>query len=276
MWDSDAQVLWWVDIWSREIHRLEPRTGRHSTWITPREPGSLAPRSNGQGLVVAMGNAFHFFDPGMSTFTRAIEGFAPHLPARFNDGRTDRQGRFWAGSAYSGEAAPAQTVAGLYRLDRSARVSCEIDQLVCSNGLAWSPGGTLMYHADSHSRRIWKWDFDTTTGNIANRRVFVDMEHVGIPDGATVDAEGCYWVAMWLSGQILRYDPDGALMTRVSLPARAPTCCEFGGENLDVLYVSTATLQGGSEPIDATDPLAGSLLAIDAGVRGLRSEPYGR
>lgn len=274
VWDADAQALWWVDIWSHEIHRFAPRSGVHSRWSTPEPPGSLAPASNGTALVVAMGNALHLFDPKTFVFTRMQQGFEPELPARFNDGRTDRQGRFWVGSAYSREDAPAQAIAKLYRLDHSSRLCALVDSLYCSNGLAWSPDGTRMYHADSHLRQVWTWDFDPTTGDIADRRLFIDMSEVGIPDGATVDTEGCYWIALWCAGEIVRYDPDGVLMSRVKLPTRAPTCCEFGGEDLNVLYISTATLQRSGEPADASDPLAGSLLALDVGVRGVRSIPY--
>ncbi|HEY0942727.1 MAG TPA: SMP-30/gluconolactonase/LRE family protein [Steroidobacter sp.] len=274
VWDADAQVLWWVDIWSREIHRFEPRTGKHCQWQTPHEPGSLALRSNGNGLVVAMSNAIHCFDPSTGMFTLLREAYDANWPARFNDGRTDRQGRFWAGSTDTRENAPAEPVAALYRLDTATHLTLQLDRLFCSNGLAWSPDGTRMYHADSHLRRVWCCDFDTATGELAQRRLFIDMSEVGIPDGATTDAEGCYWIALWQAGRILRYDPDGDLMAQVELPTRAPTCCEFGGENLDVLYVSTANLQRGALSTDVTDPLAGSVLAMDARVRGVRSMPY--
>ncbi len=149
-----------------------------------------------------------------------------------------------------------------------------LDDIGCSNGLAWSPDGGTMYHSDSHTSLIRAWDFDTASGTIDNCRVFADLAGMnGIADGATVDAEGCYWVTIPFQGKVLRFDPAGALMRTIELPCDIPTCCEFGGKDLDTLYVTTATIDRTPQEL-VNQPLAGGLFAIDVGVRGLAAAPF--
>jgi sugar lactone lactonase YvrE len=267
-WDSIEQVLWWVDIWGRVIHRFDPATGSDDSFATPSDIGSLAPRTKG-GLVVAMAEGFHFFDPATGRFTPIVapEDDKPHI--RFNDGKTDRQGRFWSGTMFEAPGLEFQPVGTLYRLDTDLRCTAMLAGIGCSNGLAFSPDSRTMYFADSPARTAWAFDFDPATGGIANRRVFIDFRDTGgVPDGATVDAEGCYWITLPETGKVCRYDPDGKLMRTILLPTSIPTCCEFGGPSLDILYVTSARLR------KLTDRLAGALFAIEAGVRGLTLPPF--
>jgi L-arabinonolactonase len=265
LWDMQDQVLYWIDIKRCEIHRFDPASGRDERWAAPEEVGSLAVREAG-GLVVAMRSGFHFFDPESGSF-QAIADPEPDRPEnRFNDGKPDRRGRFWAGTMHDPEA----TASGaLYRLDPDLRWQRMVEGVTVSNGLAWSPAGDVMYYACSSSRTIWAFDSDPDYGVIGKRRVFVDTTAIGgAPDGATVDEEGCYWLTLPAAWKVVRYDPKGRLIQVIELPVELPTCAMFGGADLDVLYVTSSRL-GRSEAQLASQPLAGGLFALDVGVRGL-------
>ncbi len=268
LWDPKAGVLWWIDIWKKLIHRYDPATGEDRTWETPEYLGCIGLRARG-GLVLTMADGFHFFDPDTGAFTPIVDPEADMPTTRFNDGKPDRQGRFWSGSMFEVPGKPIEFVGSLYRLDPDLSVHRMIEGVGCSNGLAWSPDSRTMYFSDSHSGRVDAYDFDPATGDIENRRIFIDMTVTGgVADGATVDAEGCYWVTVPVTSKVSRYDPDGRLMTSITLPTDLPTCCEFGGRDLDILYVTTAVLRrpdahfsGQSNP--------GGLFAVDVGVKGL-------
>jgi L-arabinonolactonase len=262
-WDTGAAVLWWVDIWGKAIHRFDPATGQDDVFATPQYVGCLAPRDRG-GLVVAMETGFFFFDPATAKFTHIVDPESDRPDTRFNDGKTDRQGRFWAGTVFEDPPRPTEFVGALYRLDADLTCHRMVDGIGSSNGLAFSPDGRTMYFADSQQASVWAWDFDPLTGDIENRRTFIDTTAMGgLPDGATVDAEGCYWTTLPESGKLARYDPDGKLMRVIEMPTPIPTCCEFGGSDLDILYVTSAKLRKRS------DQHAGDLFALDVGVKGL-------
>jgi L-arabinonolactonase len=267
-WDPEAGVLWWIDIYGALIHRYNPRTWRDESWSAPERLGCLAVRDRG-GLVLSMASGFSFFDPAQGVFSAIADPEQDSPRTRFNDGKTDREGRFWSGSMFEADGVP-EPIGALYRLDPDLSVHKVIDRVGCSNGLAWSPDGLTMYFTDSHTSLVSAWDVDPRTGDIDNRRVFVDLTDEGfMVDGATVDQSGCYWMTVPLQGQIRCYDPAGILMRTVSLPVSVPTCCEFGGQQLDTLFVTSASF--GSQ----ADPLAGGLFAIDGlGATGLPAVPF--
>jgi L-arabinonolactonase len=268
IWDPKAGVLWWIDIWSKLIHRYDPATGKDDTWESPEFLGCIGLRGKG-GLVVAMVSGFYFFDPKTGDFEAIVDPEA-HLPlTRFNDGKPDRQGRFWSGSMFEAPGKPVQFIGSLYRMDTDLSVHRMIDGVGCSNGLAWSPDSKTMYFSDSHTTIVRAYDFDAATGEIENQRTFVDLDGSGgIADGATVDADGCYWVTIPVTGKVNQYDPQGKLMQSIVLPTDLPTCCEFGGKDLDILYVTTAVLKRPAEHfVGQSNP--GGLFAIDVGTKGL-------
>jgi len=270
-WDADAQCLWWLDIHAKSIQCYVPKTGETQIFKTPQRPGCLAVRQRG-GLVLAMGDGFHFFDPPNGSFQPiiAVESEAPEI--RMNDGKTDRQGRFWSGGVFEAEGQAPRAIASLHCLRVDLSCNKVAEGITCSNGLAWSPDSRTLYLTDSATPYIWAWDFDPATAEIDRRRVFIDLSsQEAIGDGATVDADGCYWLTLPFKGMVQRYDPDGKLMRTIELPVDIPTCCEFGGEALDTLYVTTATLGRSSL---ANQPWAGGLLAIDVGTRGLAAIPF--
>ena len=273
LWDPVAGVLWWIDIWGPTIHRYDPATGRDDTWTAPEYLGCIGLREQG-GLVVTMVSGFYFFDPATGTFDPIADPEA-HLPdTRFNDGKPDRQGRFWSGTMFESPGRQIEFIGSLYRLDADLSVHRMIDGIGCSNGLAWSPDSRTMYFSDSHAGAVWAYDFDAATGNVEHRRTFIDMTVTGgVADGATVDAEGCYWVTIPVTGKVCRYDPAGKLMQTVLLPTDLPTCCEFGGKDLDILYVTSAVLRR-PEAHFVGQHNPGGLFALDVGVKGLTLPPF--
>jgi len=221
LWDIVEQALYWVDIKGRRVHRYDPGADHDQPWPVAEDVGSLAVRAGG-GLVLALRSGFHFFDPQTGRTTPAAEPEPERVENRFNDGKTDRQGRFWAGSMHDPETRPT---GGLYRLD--ADLSCRrlIDGIVVSNALCWSPEGRTMYHTDTPTRIVSAWDFDPASGDIANRRAFVRVpDSEGYPDGATVDADGFVWIAHWDGWRVTRYDPAGRVARVVNLSVQRPTC----------------------------------------------------
>lgn len=273
IWDPAAGVLWWIDIWGKLIHRYNPATGQDDTWEAPEFLGCIGLRAKG-GLVLTMVSGFYFFDPVTGKFDPISDPEA-HMPkTRFNDGKPDRQGRFWSGSMFEVPGQKVEFIASLYRMDTDLTVHRMIEGIGCSNGLAWSPDSRVMYFSDSHTPIIRAYDFDPATGDIANQRVFVELEGKDICDGSTVDSEGCYWATIPFTGKVNRYDPRGKLMQTIHLPTDLPTCCEFGGPNLDILYVTTAALKRPVEQLVGQEN-PGGLFAIDVGVRGVPLPAFG-
>jgi L-arabinonolactonase len=187
-----------------------------------------------------------------------------------NDGRCDRRGRFWVGSM---NAPPKNPEGACYRIDADLSAHMMFDEVINTNSIAFSPDDRTFYFSDNRRFVIYAFDLDVETGTLANRRVFVDSsKHPGRPDGSTVDAEGCLWNAEFRGRRVVRYMPDGRIDRIIELPVSQPTSCAFGGANLDVLFVTTGTLN--MPPRErAAEPLAGSLFAIDVGVQGV-PEPY--
>jgi len=270
VWDPSARVLWWVDIASSGLRCLTPGTGRVDTWELPEPAGSLTPTDAGP-LLMAVRCGFATFDPatGASDLIAAVE---PDRPGnRFNDGKTDRRGRFWAGSM--DDAAQRRTGA-LYRFDLDGAATRVLDGLGIPNSLAWSPDGATMYLAETLDRTIYAFDYHPDTGKPSNQRVFARCPGPGYPDGSTVDADGFLWNAEFNGWRVVRYAPDGSVDRIIEMPTAYPTCCAFGGDDLDVLYV-TSSNRDVSPDRGAEQPDAGGLFATQPGVRGLPETPFG-
>ena len=261
VWDHAEQVLYWVDITAGEVHRFDPSTGEDRVWPVGEAVGSLAVRVGG-GLVLATRSGFWLYDPGTGERVAVADPEAGRADSRFNDGSTDPAGRFWAGTMKDrGERAP---VSALYRLDTDLTVHRGYDGLYISNGLAFSPDGRTMYFSDSYTdvRTIWACDYDVDDGVPTNRRVFFDTRSVaGMPDGGTVDAAGCYWMAGVGGWQVVRLTPDGEVDRVVDLPVERPSKPMFGGADLDVLFV-TSLSEGITAGSEEQQPQAGGLFAV--------------
>ena len=273
VWRAAERALYWIDIPAQTLVRYVPDTARRTEWSLPERIGSFAFARDGGVLAALETGLFAVTLDEPAPNARAGEASVRLLAEvaheaarmRFNDGRCDRQGRFWSGTMVQDAAAPDHA-GKLYRYTAQDGLSAPVVNGLCTqNGLAWSPDGRTMYLSDSHasSRLIWAFDYDIDDGVPTNRRVFADLhDYTGRPDGAAVDADGCYWICANDAGRVLRFTPEGRLERSVAVPVAKPSMCAFGGTNLDMLFVTTICPPQPGE-------LDGLVFAIDAGVRGL-------
>ena len=283
VWRPSESALYWVDIPAQTLVRYEPASARRTEWLLPERVGCIAFDRNGTVLAALETGLFAVeleepLEDGTDASTRdtgclrgavtvrrlaSVAHEAERM--RFNDGRCDRQGRFWAGTMVQDATAP-HPAGKLYRYDSHAGLSAPLVEGLCTqNGLAWSPNGRTMYLSDSHasSRLIWAFDYDVDDGVPANRRIFADLhDYAGRPDGAAIDADGCYWTCANDAGLLLRFTPEGRLDRKLALPASKPSMCAFGGAHFDTLFVTTIC------PSPA-GPHDGFVFALNPGVRGL-------
>ena len=272
VWHPQEQCLYWIDIQGKQIHRFYPASGRNETFNLPEIVTSIALRAAG-GLVLTLKKDFALFDPTTSTLERlaAVECDLPNN--RFNDGKCDPQGRFWAGTM---DAVHWSSPAGrLFRLDANRRITTMQTDVICSNGSGWSPDGRTMYYTESFRYTIFAYDFDPTTGSLANRRVFaeVDRKLGAFPDGLCVDAEGYVWSNQVGIGRVVRYDPAGRIEREVRLPVTRAVGCTFGGEDLGTLFITSARETMTPEQLQNA-PLSGSIFAVEPGVKGRPATPF--
>jgi len=268
IWDSRARALWWVDGIGKFVHRLDPASGEKRSWEMTEEIGSVNLRAKG-GVLLGMRSGLYFLDPASGQQTEVARPDAERPGNRFNDGKVDRHGRFWSGTV---EAAAYTPRGRLFRMDADLSVKKIMDGITCINGISFSPDNRLMYMTDSFSCRIDVFDYDAVDGAIYNRRHFADVPlGRGICDGSTVDADGCFWSANMDGWCVTRYDPRGRIDMVINLPVRRVSSLCFGGPDLDTLYITTARRRMGDKEL-AQQPLAGNVLAVRPGVKGL-AEP---
>ncbi|MEU4658287.1 SMP-30/gluconolactonase/LRE family protein [Streptomyces sp. NPDC023723] len=263
-WDTAAARLIWVDILGRRVHTYDPATGRRTVRTTEQHVGAAKPRAGG-GLVLNLQDGIGLVDPDGSlrmAHREAVPG------RRANDAAVAPDGSLWAGTMRYDEAPGGGTLA---RLTADGTYTTVLADVAVSNGTGWSPEGRLMYYVDSPTRRIDVFDHDPGSGRISGRRTLAEVEDgAGFPDGLTVDADGCVWVALWDGGAVRRYTPDGRLDRVVELPVPRGTACAFGGTGLTDLYVTTARTG-----LTAPHPLAGSVLVVPDAGKGLAQPAYG-
>jgi sugar lactone lactonase YvrE len=268
-WVPEDDCLLWVDIVRSHLHRTYFPSGE--TVTTELDAVSAAFPAFGGGILTVGGSKISARFPaerGGGWITRVIAEVPAREGIRFNDAAVDPAGRVWAGSMHIPESEP---LGELYRLDSGGTLTTVIKGVTVSNGICWSPDGTRMYYADSPMRRIDMLDYDPATGEAFQRRVFADLSRAeGVPDGLTVDADGCIWVAMWGGGVLRRFAPSGEQDAVLPVPVSNPTSCAFGGPGMSDLYVTTARV-GLSDADLAAQPLAGRLLRLRPGPVGLPS-----
>jgi sugar lactone lactonase YvrE len=272
LWCDRTQALWWIDIDRARLQRFTPATGRHQIYpIAARYLGSLALRESG-GFVVARDLGLYTYDPGTGALDLIVQVEPPELDARLNDGRCDRRGRLWVGSMDNQLHRP---VGSFHRIDATGAVTTQFGAIIVSNTVAISPDDRVLYFSDTRRYVTWAFDLDIEDGRLSNRRVFVDHTAANDrPDGACIDAEGYVWTAIFAGSRVVRYTPDGRVDRVVPLPVTNPTCPCFGGADLRTLYITSARKFLSAERL-AAEPWAGSLLAFDAGVRGLPEARFG-
>lgn len=269
VWAAGEAAWYWVDIVAKRIWRLDARSGALRHWNTSEMVGCISLARDG-GLIGGMETGI--FKLRLDEAQLAVEeklAAPPGLKAgmRFNDGRCDRQGRFWAGTMVL-DMAVARAEGELYRSSAGEAISAPVvSGLIVQNGLSWSPDGRTMYLSDSHPSRqlIWAFDYDTASGVPSRRRVFVDMNaHPGRPDGAAVDIDGCYWICANDAGCLLRFTPEGKLDRRIDVPMAKLSMCAFGGSDMETLLV-TSIAAGKAEG----DEWAGAVIAFRPGPKGM-------
>jgi len=265
VWSAEERALYWTEIHGFRLHRLDTVTGKTRTWAVKEKVASFA-LCEGGGLVASLHGGFALIDLESERLIRLAQPFGPELEVHLNDGRCDRSGRhFWSGTLHEPRT---RKNGALFRLSGNGAVAEMAGGVVASNGIAFSPDNCVLYYADSRGPVIWAFDLDVT-GGLSNRRLFATVPAgEGMPDGAAVDAEGCYWSARFAGRRIVRYRPDGRVDREIPMPVTNATMMAFGGADYRTLYITTGRGALGPEVLSA-EPWAGGVLAMTVDVPGL-------
>jgi len=268
VWVERETALYWLDIKGRKIFRLDS-SEQLTEWPTPLRIGALAPRRSG-GFIAGTEDGIAIVDPAADRFEIIVRPEEKLPDNRFNDGKVDRRGRFWAGTMDDSEKAATGT---LYCVDSNTKWGAIDSGYRVTNGPAFSPAGDVMYHNDSARQVTYAFAMDSS-GTAGDRHVFLQFKDGdGYPDGMTVDREGCLWIAFWDGGCVRRYSGEGEWLETIEMPVSRPTSCAFGGPDFDQLYVTSATTGLSAEAL-TMQPMAGGLFMLVPGVRGLPERPF--
>lgn len=264
-WDAAQNALWSVDITGKRITRRNMQGGGTLSWPTRDLPTALARRADAGAVVSFAHGVFRWTTQGEMTLIATPE---TDPAMRLNEGKCDPRGRFWVASMdnnLTADLRPRQQGPArgrLFRIDGTTATPLTGPEFGIPNTMAWSPDRSRFYLGDSVRDTLWVWDYDDASGEIDNRRVFVEGGP-GAPDGSCMDAEGCLWTARFGAGRVIRYDPDGCIEREVMLPARNPTATTFGGPELKTLFITSARF-GLDDPTDAD----GALFAVETEIKG--------
>ena len=267
LWVEAENAVYWVDIFSNKVHRYALADGGKTTWTFEFEVTSLSPRQGG-GFIGTIKDGYAYINFNVLSATPIVLPEADQPGNRFNDGKVDNSGRYWAGTMDIGQVAESGS---LYRLDADLGVEkCDTDYIIC-NGPTFNLDNTIIYHTDSIKRTIYALDM-SPDGGLSNKRVFAEFtqDDEGVPDGMTVDSEDCIWVGHFGGARITRYSPAGEILEAVPLPVPNITSLTFAGAELDMLYITTAST-GIAEEDKGKYPLAGSFFSYKPGVKGTPS-----
>ena len=268
VWVQRDQALYWLDIKGRKMFRLD-NEHRLTEWDAPMRIGSIAPLAQ-TGFIAGTEAGIAIVHPDANLYDLILRPEDDRPDNRFNDGKVDREGRFWAGSM---DDTQRQASGALYRIDPDRSITRIDDDYRICNGPAFSPDGRTMYHNDTARNVTYAFDL-AEDGTASNRRVFLKHDPArGHPDGMTVDAEGCLWIAFWGGWSVRRFSPAGECLQRIELPVEQPSSCAFGGPALDRLYVTSARESLSEEQLEM-QPSAGALFMLETGVQGLAERPF--
>jgi len=266
LWDYHSGRLMWVDIKGKILNIYNPVTGLNKEMLTGQMIGTVVPTESGKALV-ALQNGIYSFDPETGSKSLIVDPEADKPDNRFNDGKCDPSGRFWAGTmSLVGE----NQAGALYRLDADSTIHKMIDKVGTSNGIVWSADKTLMYYIDTPTRKVMEYAYNDETGDISNPRVAVQIpDGIGYPDGMTIDEDGNLWVALWGGSAVGNFNPKtGELIRKIEVPAKNVTSCAFGDDDLGTLYITTARESTTDEELEKF-PHAGGVFKIRPGVKGV-------
>lgn len=270
-WFSEANKLIWVDINGYMVHLYDPETGLNESHDIGQFVGAAVVREKG-GLLLALYHGFYFYDLDTRQLT-AVEDPEGHITTnRFNDGKCDPKGRFWAGTmVLKGEPGNAN----LYRMDKNLNVNRMLTGVTISNGMAWNIEKQLMYYIDTKTKKICSYDFNMKSGEMTNEQTVITIsEGMGSPDGMTIDEEGMLWVAFFRGWKVIRFDPETSeILSEIPVPASQVTSCTFGGEQLDELYITTARVGLSDEELEK-QPHAGGLFRVKLDIKGAPSYQF--
>ncbi len=270
IWDAREQLLYWVDILSHEVHIFDPKTKTDRAIDVGSDVGTVVKRASG-GLMLSVQRGFAFLDLRTRETTLVADVHRDDAAIRFNDGKCDPAGRFWAGTmAY----AFAKGAGKLYRLDLDKSVHAMVHDVTCSNGIVWTRDNKTMYYIDTPTGQVSAFDYDDATGNLANRRVAVQIpQGMGHPDGMTIDGEDNIWVCLWGGGRVAQFDPrSGKHSASIEVPGvKNVTSCALGGPNFTDMFITTAAPDDGDA---SKQPNAGSLFHATVKVPGVPAFEY--
>lgn len=270
-WDEENQLLYWVDIIEKTVHIYDPTRKAENMIEVGQYVGAIGLKKTG-GLIAALHHGFYDIDLKSKGLTPIVDPEKNLLDNRFNDGKCDPAGRFWAGTM---GIKPTEPNGALYCLDHNQSVKRVVSGVTISNGLAWSPDHKTMYYIDTPTQCVFAFDYHIQSGEISNRRVAVSIPtDLGAPDGMTMDEEGMLWIALWGGSQVSRWNPlTGELISTVFLQVSQVTSCAFGGENLNELYITSAKV-GLDKSELVNEPLAGGIFRVVTDVKGMPSYKY--
>ena len=269
LWVERENAIYWVDIVDKKVHRLGLVSGSRKTWRFEAQLTSLAARAEG-GFIATARHGYVLVNFETNEIKPLVTPEADMPQNRFNDGKLDAKGRYWGGTMDEAEKHPSGT---LYRLNPDWSLEVMDRDYIITNGPTFSPDGKIMYHTETAKRTIYAFDL-AEDGSIGNKREFVRLqgEDEGYPDGMTADSEGCVWLCHFGGSRITRYSPQGEALQIIPMPVPNVTCCTFGGQGLDTLYITTARYLLSPEQVSQY-PLAGSLFSCKPGVTGMPT-PY--
>ena len=268
VWDVKENVLYWIDIDGHKINCYDPSSCNNETRKLPFKAGSLAIRKQG-GLLLAMSNGFYNYDFKNEILeSRECDPEPERKDNRLNDGRCDPGGRFWVGSMNDLRRIKGQYEGNLYCYHPDGECVSQNLPVGVANGLAFSPDERYMFFADTMRETVWRFDYDKEQGKILNQQVFLNLKNLsGKPDGACVDADGCYWLAHIYGWKVARYTPKGKLDREIQLPFPKPSMCAFGGSKLDTLYITSISTK--DDKSNGENKYSGGLFAVNPGVSGI-------
>ncbi len=267
LWHPEEQKLYWVDIEQFQLNIYDPVTGENKVVNTGQHIGTVVPIENENKVLVALKDGIYTLDPESGALYLVVSPEKGKANNRFNDGKCDPGGRFWAGTmAFDG----SRGAGSLYRINHDGSARKILEHVSISNGIVWSSDNRTMYYIDTPTRQISAFDYDRETGNISNRRTAVSVpDEMGFPDGMTIDNRDKLWVAHWGGGCVAQWDPEtGKLMKKIEVPAPHVTSCAFGGENLDLLFITTARSGLTKKQLEEY-PLSGGLFIARPGAKGV-------
>jgi xylono-1,5-lactonase len=272
VWSGSSRSLFWVDILGRKLHRYSLETHSGNSWSFDEEITCATERRTGDGLLVTLRNTIAFFQPETGAITRLANPEIDRPGNRFNDGKCDSRGRLWTGTM---DFACREPTGALYRFDQERRCERVLDGITITNGPTWSLDEKTMFFTDTFKNQIYAFDFDAVSGTLDRQREWkrFDVDVDGSPDGMTTDAEGRIWIAHWGAACVTCHTPSGEMLTKISLPTRFVTSCAFGGDDLQTLFITTASNDLTPQQ-KVQEPLAGGLYSVQLDVRGLPAHQF--